>query len=141
MPMQTVRDVMTPRVVTLPRETTLADAARTMREEDIGDIVVADEAGLAGLVTDRDIVVRAVAERRDPANTTIGEILTEDLIMVRPDDTVQSAALLMRDHAVRRVVVCDDDKSLVGIVSIGDLAEEIDPESVLGGISKAEPNN
>ena len=58
-----------------------------------------------------------------------------------PDDTVQSAALLMRDHAVRRVLVCDDDKSLLGILSIGDLAEEIDPESVLGGISKAEPNN
>src|SRR5947209_2106046 len=100
MPMQTVRDVMTPHVVTLPRETTLADAARTMRERDIGDIVVADDNGLAGLVTDRDIVVRAVAERRDPGATTIGEILTEDLITVRPEDTVQSAALLMRDHAV-----------------------------------------
>jgi CBS domain-containing protein len=141
MPMQTVREVMTSQVVTLPRETTLAEAARTMREEDIGDIVVADNSGPAGLVTDRDIVVRAVAERCDPSSTTIGEILTSDLITVRPDDTVQSAALLMRDHAVRRVLVCEDDRSLVGIVSIGDLAEEIDPESVLGGISKAEPNN
>jgi CBS domain-containing protein len=141
MPMQTVRDVMTPRVVTLPSETTLAEAARTMREQDIGDIVVSDDAGLAGLVTDRDIVVRAVAERCDPAATTIGEIVTRDLVTVRPDDTVQSAALLMRDHAVRRVVVTDNDQSLVGIVSIGDLAEEIDPESVLGGISKADPNN
>jgi CBS domain-containing protein len=102
---------------------------------------VSDGSGIAGLVTDRDIVVRAVAEQRDPASTTIGEILTEDLITVRPDDTVQSAALLMRDHAVRRVLVCEDDKSLVGIVTIGDLAEEIDPESVLGGISKAAPNN
>jgi CBS domain-containing protein len=141
MPMQTVREVMTPRVVTLPSETTLAEAARTMREQDIGDIVVSDDAGLAGVVTDRDIVVRAVAERCDPASTTIGEIVTRDLVTVRPDDTVQSAALLMRDHAVRRVVVTDDDQSLVGIVSIGDLAEEIDPESVLGGISKADPNN
>jgi CBS domain-containing protein len=141
MPMQTVREVMTSQVVTLPRETTLAEAARTMREQDIGDIVVADSSGPAGLVTDRDIVVRAVAERCDPSSTTIGEILTSDLVTVRPDDTVQSAALLMRDHAVRRVLVCEDDRSLVGIVSIGDLAEEIDPESVLGGISKAEPNN
>jgi CBS domain-containing protein len=141
MPMQTVREVMTPRVVTLPSETTLAEAARTMREQDIGDIVVSDSAGLAGLVTDRDIVVRAVAERCDPASTTIGEIVTRDLVTVRPDDTVQSAALLMRDHAVRRVVVTDDDQGLVGIVSIGDLAEQIDPESVLGGISKADPNN
>jgi CBS domain-containing protein len=141
MPMQTVREVMTAHVVTLPRETTLAEAARTMREQDIGDIVVSDGSEPAGLVTDRDIVVRAVAERCDPASTTIGEILTSDLVTVRPDDTVQSAALLMRDHAVRRVLVCEDDQRLVGIVSIGDLAEEIDPESVLGGISKAEPNN
>jgi CBS domain-containing protein len=132
---------MTARVVTLPRDTTLTDAARTMREEDIGDIVVAGGDGAAGLVTDRDIVVRAVAEGRDPASTTIGEILTQDLVTVRPDDTVQSAALLMRDNAVRRVLVCDEEQNLVGIVSIGDLAEEIDPESVLGGISRAEPNN
>ncbi len=141
MPMQTVREVMTTQVVSLPRETTLDEAARTMREQDIGDVVVTDSSSPAGLVTDRDIVVRAVAERCDPSSTTIGEILTSDLVTVRPDDTVQSAALLMRDHAVRRVLVCEDDQSLVGIVSIGDLAEEIDPESVLGGISKAEPNN
>src|SRR5690348_15199961 len=141
MPMQTVREVMTPRVVTLPSETTLAEAARTMREQDIGDIVVSDGAAPAGLVTDRDIVVRAVAERCDPASTTIGEILSSELITVHPDDTIQSVALLMRDNAVRRVLVCEDDQRLVGIVSIGDLAEDIDPESVLGGISKAEPNN
>jgi CBS domain-containing protein len=141
MSMQTVRDVMTAHVVTLPGETTLAEAALAMREQDIGDIVVADGAGPVGLVTDRDIVVRAVAERRDPATTTLGEILTPDLVTVRPDDTVQSAALLMRDHAVRRVLVCEEDQTLVGILSIGDLAEEIDPESVLGGISRAAPNN
>ena len=142
MPMQIVRDVMTTNVVYLPRETTLAEAARTMREQDIGDVVVAENGNTpAGLVTDRDIVVRAVAERCDPATTTIGEIMSRDLVTVRPEDTVQSAALLMRDHAVRRVLVCADDKSLLGIVSIGDLAEDIDPESVLGGISKAEPNN
>lgn len=141
MAMQTVQDVMTTNVVYLPSETTLAEAARTMREQDIGDVVVADGPALTGLVTDRDIVVRAVAERFDPASTTIGEIVSRDLITVRPDDSVQAAALLMRDNAVRRVLVCDDEKGLVGIVSIGDLAEQIDPESVLGGISKATPNN
>lgn len=141
MTMQTVRDVMTTNVVYLPSETTLAEAARTMREQDIGDVVVADGAGLTGLVTDRDIVVRAVAERCDPAATTIGEIVSRDLVTVRPDDSIHTAALLMRDQAVRRVLVCDDNDGLVGIVSIGDLAEEIDPESVLGGISKASPNN
>jgi CBS domain-containing protein len=141
MTMQTVKDVMTTNVVYLPSETTLAEAARTMREQDIGDVVVADGPTLTGLVTDRDIVVRAVAERFDPASTTIGEIVSRDLVTVRPDDSLHSAALLMRDNAVRRVLVCDDEKGLVGIVSIGDLAERIDPESVLGGISRAEPNN
>jgi CBS domain-containing protein len=141
MGMQTVQDVMTTSVVFLPSETTLAEAARTMREQDIGDVVVADGPALTGLVTDRDIVVRAVAERFDPASTTIGEIVSKDLVTVRPDDSIQAAALLMRDNAIRRVLVCDDEKGLVGIVSIGDLAEHIDPESVLGGISKASPNN
>lgn len=138
--MQTVKDVMTTNVVYLPSQTSLAEAARTMREQDIGDVVVADGPSLAGLVTDRDIVVRGVAERRDPDATTVGEIMTRDLVTVRPDDTIQQAALLMRDRAIRRLLVCDE-QGLVGVVSIGDLAERIDPESVLGGISSAEPNN
>jgi CBS domain-containing protein len=138
--MQTVKDVMTTNVVYLPPQTTLAEAARTMREQDIGDVVVADGPSLAGLVTDRDIVVRGVAERRDPDATTVGEIMTRDLVTVRPEDTIQQAALLMRDRAIRRLLVCDE-QGLVGVVSIGDLAERIDPESVLGGISSAEPNN
>jgi CBS domain-containing protein len=139
--MQTVKDVMTTNVVYLPSQTTLAEAARTMREQDIGDVVVADGPSLAGLITDRDIVVRGVAERRDPDATTVGEIMTRDLVTVRPEDTIQQAALLMRDRAIRRLLVCDDEQGLVGVVSIGDLAERIDPESVLGGISSAEPNN
>jgi len=139
--MQTVKDVMTTTVVYLPSETTIAEVARAMREQDIGDVVVADGPSLAGMVTDRDLVVRAVAEGRDPEATTVGEVMTRDLVTVRPDDTIQQAALLMRDRAVRRLLVCDDDQGLVGVVSIGDLAERIDPDSVLGGISSAEPNN
>jgi len=133
--------VMTTSVVYLPAETTLAEAARTMREQDIGDVVVADGQNLAGVVTDRDIVLRAVAENRDPDATTVGEIMTRDLVTVGPDDTIQQAALLMRDRAIRRLLVCDDAQGLVGVVSIGDLAERIDPDSVLGGISGADPNN
>jgi CBS domain-containing protein len=139
--MQTVKDVMTTNVVYLPSETSIGEAARTMREQDIGDVVVADGPSLAGLVTDRDIVVRAVAERRDPDTVTIGDIMTRELVTVRPDDTIQQAALLMRDRAIRRLLVVDDEQGLVGVVSIGDLAERIDPESVLGGISSADPNN
>jgi CBS domain-containing protein len=139
--MQTVKDVMTTTVVYMPSETTIAEVARTMREQDIGDVVVADGPSLAGMVTDRDLVVRAVAEGKDPEATTVGEVMTRDLVTVRPEDTIQQAALLMRDRAVRRLLVCDDDQGLVGVVSIGDLAERIDPDSVLGGISSAEPNN
>jgi len=132
---------MTTTVVYLPSETTIAEVARTMREQDIGDVVVADGPSLAGMVTDRDLVVRAVAEGKDPEATTVGEVMTRELVTVRPEDTIQQAALLMRDRAVRRLLVCDDDQGLVGVVSIGDLAERIDPDSVLGGISSAEPNN
>ena len=139
--MQTVKDVMTTTVVYLPSETTIAEVARTMREQDIGDVVVADGPSLAGMATDRDLVVRAVAEGKDPEATTVGEVMTRELVTVRPEDTIQQAALLMRDRAVRRLLVCDDDQGLVGVVSIGDLAERIDPDSVLGGISSAEPNN
>ena len=139
--MQTVKDVMTTTVVYLPSETTIAEVARTMREQDIGDVVVADGPSLAGMVTDRDLVVRAVAEGKDPEATTVGEVMTRELVTVRPEDTIQQAALLMRDRAVRRLLVCDDDQGLVGVVSIGDLAERIDPDSVLGGISSADPNN
>ena len=89
MPMQTVRDVMTTHVVYLPSETTLAEAARTMREQDIGDVVVADEGHKpAGLVTDRDIVVRAVADTRDLATTVVGEICSPDLVTVAPEELI-----------------------------------------------------
>jgi CBS domain-containing protein len=136
----TVNDMMTAAVVCLQVETTLDKAALTMREQDIGDVVVADGDRLVGLVTDRDIVVRAVAEGRDPAATTLGSIVSRNLVTVGPQDSLQSAAVLMRERAVRRVLVLDNDQGLVGILSIGDLAARVDPESVLGGISEATPN-
>jgi CBS domain-containing protein len=136
----TVSAMMTTQVVCLQVETTLDKAATTMREQDIGDVVVADGDRLVGLVTDRDIVIRAVADGRDPASTTLGSIVSRNLVTVAPQDSVQSAALLMRERAVRRVLVLDDERGLVGILSIGDLAAQIDPESVLGGISEATPN-
>src|SRR2546428_13831058 len=97
---QTVSDVMTSNVVYLPSETTLAEAARTMREQDIGDVVGAEGSSLVGVVTDRDIVVRAVARRYDPSSTTIGEIATRDPVTVRPEHSAQRAALLLRGPAV-----------------------------------------
>lgn len=134
-----VRDVMTKQVIYLPTETTLDEAARVMREADIGDVVATEGATLVGMLTDRDIVVRAVAERSDPARTTIDAIITREVVMIDQNCTVGEAAALMRERCVRRVLVCDNDRKLVGIVSLGDLATRFDPQSALGQISERAP--
>ncbi|NES15947.1 MULTISPECIES: CBS domain-containing protein [unclassified Micromonospora] len=138
--MYRVSDVMTRQVVYLPAETPLDEAARVMKESDIGDVVVTDGATLAGMLTDRDIVVRAVAERADPASTTIGSIITREVVMIEQHCTASEAAALMRERNIRRVLVCDNDRKLVGIVSLGDLAMQLDPNSALSDISEAAPN-
>ncbi|GAA3747939.1 CBS domain-containing protein [Micromonospora maritima] len=138
--MYRVSDVMTRQVVYLPAETPLDEAARVMKESDIGDVVVTDGATLAGMLTDRDIVVRAVAERADPGTTTIGSIITREVVMIEQHCTANEAAALMRERNIRRVLVCDNDRKLVGIVSLGDLAMQLDPQSALSDISEAAPN-
>ena len=138
--MYRVSDVMTKQVVYLPAETTLDEAARVMKESDIGDVVVTDGATLAGMLTDRDIVVRAVAERADPATTTIGEIITREVVMIEQHSTASEAAALMRERNIRRILVCDTERKLVGVVSLGDLAMQLDPNSALSDISEAAPN-
>lgn len=135
-----VKDVMSAQVVYLPAETTLDEAARAMREKDIGDVVVTEGASLAGVVTDRDIVIRAVADGRDPLSTTVGEVASRDLVMIDQAAPTHDAAQIMREQAVRRLLVCDNDRRLVGILSLGDLAVQLDPASALGKISGAPPN-
>lgn len=138
---RTVADVMTKQVVYLPAETTVDEAAQAMRAADIGDVVVTEGPALAGILTDRDIVVRAVAEGQDPSQMTVGSIASTDLVMIQQDASPQEAVRLMRDRAVRRLLVCDADRQLVGVVSLGDLAMRLDPSSVLSDISEAAPNN
>ncbi|MCZ7426539.1 CBS domain-containing protein [Micromonospora sp. WMMA1949] len=138
--MYRVSDVMTRQVIYLSAETPLDEAARVMKESDIGDVVVTDGATLAGMLTDRDIVVRAVAERADPGTTTIGSIITREVVMIEQHCTASEAAALMRERNIRRVLVCDSDRKLVGIVSLGDLAMQLDPQSALSDISEAAPN-
>jgi CBS domain-containing protein len=137
---RTVREVMTGSPVCLSPQTTLPDAARQMDEHDIGDVLVVDNDKLVGMVTDRDIVVRAIAQGRDPSSTTLGEISTGDLVTVDADDQVSRAVELMREHAVRRLPVVEGGRP-VGIVSIGDLAVEEDSTSALADISAAPSNN
>ncbi|MEV4255559.1 CBS domain-containing protein [Spirillospora sp. NPDC049652] len=114
---------MTRRPRSLPRESTLHEAARLMRDEGIGDVLVTAAGRLCGMVTDRDIVVRAVAEDWDARITSLGEVCTADLATVRPDDDAATAARLMRERAVRRLPVVDEKRRPVGIISLGDLAD------------------
>ena len=119
---RTVADVMTRQVVYLPGDTTLDEAAQAMRDRAIGDVVVTHGPTMAGLVTDRDIVVRAIAEGLPPRTTTLGSIASRELIMVEQSATVEEAAQAMRDRGVRRLLVCDADRKVVGILSRSDLA-------------------
>ena len=113
---------MTRRVVYLPEDTTLDEAAQAMRDQGIGDVVVTHGPTMAGIVTDRDIVIRAVAEHLPPTTTRLGDIATRELIMVEQSATVDEAVLAMRNRGVRRLLVCDADRNVVGILSLSDVA-------------------
>ena len=115
-------DVMTRRVVYLPDETPLDEAAQVMRAQGIGDVVGTLGATMAGWVTDRDIVVRAIAEGLSPQTTTLATITSHELIMVEQSASVEEAAQAMRERGVRRLLVCDADRNVVGIISLSDLA-------------------
>jgi CBS domain-containing protein len=134
-----IKDVMTADPTTVQTDASLFDVARTMRDHDIGDVLVVDGRQLRGLVTDRDLVVRGLAEQRDPGSTQVGELCSTDLVTVSPEDDTESAAVLMRDNAVRRLPVVVDGEA-VGIVTLGDLAIEEDPSSALADISDDPPN-
>ncbi|WP_320776059.1 CBS domain-containing protein [Streptomyces sp. CRN 30] len=116
-----VKDVMTPGVVAVRPDSSLFEAARLMRDQDIGDVVVADGHRVVGVLTDRDITVRAVAEGLDPMAVGAGTVCTGDPLLVAPDEPVGDALALMREHAVRRLPVVEDGLP-VGVVSLGDLA-------------------
>ncbi|MDG4815050.1 CBS domain-containing protein [Micromonospora sp. WMMD956] len=138
--MTTVGEFMTTRLVTMDGHETLTAAAREMRDSAIGDVVVTAGDDVVGIVTDRDIAVRCVAEERDPDTTRLDQITTRDVITVSQYDDAVAAADLMRTYAVRRLPVIDDGR-LVGLVSMGDLAVEREPQSVLADISADDPNN
>jgi CBS domain-containing protein len=117
-----VADAMTRQVVYLPEDTTLDEAAQVMRDKGIGDVVVTRGPTMTGMVTDRDIVIRAVAEGLPPHKTTLAAITTRELIMVEQSATVDEAVRAMRDRGVRRLLVCDADRKAVGIISLSDVA-------------------
>jgi CBS domain-containing protein len=135
-----VRDVMTDNPRTLERSASAVDAARIMRDEDVGTVVITDGDQLHGILTDRDIVVRGIAEGRSAEELQVGDICTTDLTALGPDDSIDEAIRQIREKHIRRLPVVEGGRP-VGILSIGDLAIERDQESALAEISAASPNN
>jgi CBS domain-containing protein len=136
---QQVRTNMTTAPVAEGPQTPVVDVARLMRDEDIGAVLVAEGDQLRGLVTDRDLVVRVMSGGGNAEDNTVADACSEELIGVSPDDDVDRAVELMRQHAVRRLPVIEEGRP-VGIISLGDLAVERDPNSALSDISASEPN-
>ena len=136
---RSIRDVMTPAPRGVDSGDSVVQAARAMRDHDIGDVLVTENGRLVGVVTDRDLVIRALADGREPSRTTVGEVCSRELSVLGPEDSVDQAVDLMRRGAIRRLPIVEDGRP-VGIVSLGDLARARDPESALGGISEAPPN-
>ena len=121
------QDIMSKDPICVTPETSLADAARLMKDENIGVVPVVDAEGsrrLVGILTDRDIAIRAVAEGRDGATTSVGHIMTSDVRTSTPSDSVNDVMELMGREQVRRIPVVDDGGALVGIIAQADIVLE-----------------
>jgi CBS domain-containing protein len=134
--MATVQQLMTADPRTLGASDTASDAAQVMRDAEVGPVLVTENNEVCGIVTDRDIVIRAIAEGRDPNEVQLGELCSENVVTVEAGADAHEAARLMREHNVRRLPVVESGEP-VGIVAIGDLAKELDPDSALADISSA----
>ena len=137
---QSIREVMTKDPITLSADQPVIEAARCMRDRDIGNVIVTEGDRTAGILTDRDIAIRVVAEGRDPKTTKMSEVASMNPATISPDDSVDDAVRMMREHNIRRLPVVENGRP-VGVVSIGDLAMDRDPRSALADISSAPPNN
>jgi CBS domain-containing protein len=139
-----VSEAMTPEVVTVPPEALLIDAARLMRDSDIGPLPVCDQGRILGVLTDRDITVRAVANGKDPQSTQVKEVMTPEVVCCLESDDVRQAAEMMQSAQLRRLLVVSRDGRLAGIVSLGDLALQTGDEVLTGEtlerVSEPPPN-
>ena len=137
---QSIREVMTADPRTVEANSTCVDAAREMRDGDVGSIVVVEDGGVAGIVTDRDIVVRVVADGTDPGSSRVRDAATMSPVTLTVDQSVDDAIRVMREQDIRRIPVVQDGRP-AGIVSLGDLAIERDTDSALADIASEPPNN
>src|ERR1700761_1665647 len=134
-----VRDVMPPAPVGVYYSQTIGETARIMRDTQVGAVLVVNEGALAGVVTDRDLVLRGLAEGEGP-DSPVGPLCSGDLIGVAADADLIQAERLMGEHAVRRLPVISDGQ-VVGIVSMGDIAISSDADSPLAAVSRAQPSS
>ncbi len=126
--------LMTRQVEVVAPSASLRQAARMMRDHDVGPVPVVENGRVVGILTDRDIAVRAVADGRDPEKTTVADIMTRDVDCCREDEDVEAAAQLMSDRQIRRLVVLDREQRLAGIVSLGDLALAVDSPAMVSAV-------
>jgi CBS domain-containing protein len=119
---QTLRQIMTRNVDFTAPNTSITEAAEKMRKHEIGALPICDANRIHGIITDRDIVVRALAEHRDPNQTPVSDIMSRDIVLLNEEDSIQDAAKLMKQKNLRRLMVVDRDNRLSGIVSVTDLA-------------------
>jgi CBS domain-containing protein len=129
-----IRDIMTRRVEVIHPDATIAEAAEKMKRLDVGPLPVCDGERLLGMLTDRDITVRATSEGRDPKSTRVRDIMTGEVFYCFEDQDVEEAAEIMQRAQIRRLPIINRDKRLVGIVSLGDLAVQTGDEELSGEV-------
>ena len=132
-----LKDIMTRDPLILSPETSLREAAQAMRELDSGVMPVGERDRLVGMLTDRDMTVRATAEGKDPNSTAVRDVMTPDVVYCFEDEEIDDAARKMEQHQIRRLIVLNRDKRLVGIASLGDLAVHASSDRLPGEVTEA----
>ena len=131
-----LKEIMSRDVEVVRPDSTIQEAAEKMRALDVGPLPVCDGNRLVGMITDRDITVRATAEGAEPFSTRVGDVMTAETVFAFEDDDIEQAAQMMRDKQVRRLAVLNRDKQLVGIVALGDLAVDTGDDRKSGAVLK-----
>ena len=126
--MEKIKEAMTANPRTVTADSTVAEAARLMRDEDAGIIPIIEGERLVGVVTDRDIAIKVAAEGKDAQSTKVSEIAASNLVTIDPQQDLDEALKLMAKHQVRRLPVVEEDGKLVGILAQADVARHADPE-------------
>jgi CBS domain-containing protein len=134
---KSIRDVMTSNPQGVETSAPVVEAARIMKQQDVGPVPVLENGRLVGMLTDRDITVRATAEGKDPNGTPVREVMTPEVVYCFEDDDVREAARKMEEHQIRRLIVLNRDKRLAGIVALGDIAVHAPSDRLAGEITEA----